>query len=920
MINFLCFRFILLQFLICSKCVLCQGGSLTIGALFSKENTQTELAFKYAVHWHNIYRTEGAHFNTDIRKVSKNNLFTASKIACNMTNNPPGVVAIFGYEAAKISPMTRSICKKLEIPYIETKWKSIKYPPLVSLNFYPAAELLSEGLATIVKHMNWKGYAIVYQNDNDLMTLQGILKIPEVDDYPVIIKQIEHGFYGPETRSLFKEFKAVGITRVILDCHVDDIITILLQAKEIGFLTMSSNIFLTSLDAHVLDYTVLNTTANITMVRIFDPRNENLIRHVKNWEVGEMRRKAQFNITPHTVRTTAALMIDAVDLFVESINHLHRTEKIQPRLMNCYGSDTWEGGYRIAAYMKEHHLSDPVTGPIQFDDFGRRVNFTLHVVELNLDKVKATWSPANGTLLNMTLTAQEHRQLVLRSLQKQRIVVSSKILAPYLMYRNRSNLNEDVGSKYEGYVADLIEKVAQELKFTYEFYITPEGVNGNYDENSQTWSGIMGDVISGVAQLGISDLTVNHQRRQFVDFSNYFMTLGISILYKEPDEGEENMFAFKDPLADDVWIYTATAFLGISIMLYLIARMAPGDWGNPHPCDENPQELENIWNLGNSFWLTMGSIMTQGCDILPKGISSRMAVAMWWFFSLLMTSSYTANLAAYLAKERMGPSINNLDDLLNQNKIKFGTLINGTTYEFFKTSNYSKHKQVWEKMSNFKPSPFVGSNPEGVKRVLNKNQDYAFFMESSSLEYERNKECELIKIGDWLDSKGYGIAMPLDAPYRSEINNAILKFQESGELQTLKDRWWKELNEGEVCETNESEPGEQGLKLENVGGVFWVLGVGVGISFLISIIEFLWNVHNVSVQDHVTYFEALVVEFKFAINFWVTKKAVRMEVKESSQSRQGSESRSIAGRMLQNAGSFLKLDTIFDRMSMGRND
>jgi ionotropic glutamate receptor len=34
--------------------------------------------------------------------------------------------------------------------------------------------------------------------------------------------------------------------------------------------------------------------------------------------------------------------------------------------------------------------------------------------------------------------------------------------------------------------------------------------------------------------------------------------------------------------------------------------MAPGDWENPHPCDRHPDELENIWDLKNSLWLTLG--------------------------------------------------------------------------------------------------------------------------------------------------------------------------------------------------------------------------------------------------------------------------------------------------------------------------
>lgn len=46
--------------------------------------------------------------------------------------------------------------------------------------------------------------------------------------------------------------------------------------------------------------------------------------------------------------------------------------------------------------------------------------------------------------------------------------------------------------------------------------------------------------------------------------------------------------------------------------------MAPDDWESSHPCDKEPEELENIWNMHNCIWLTMGSIMGQGCDILPK--------------------------------------------------------------------------------------------------------------------------------------------------------------------------------------------------------------------------------------------------------------------------------------------------------------
>lgn len=37
--------------------------------------------------------------------------------------------------------------------------------------------------------------------------------------------------------------------------------------------------------------------------------------------------------------------------------------------------------------------------------------------------------------------------------------------------------------------------------------------------------------------------------------------------------------------------------------------MAAGDWENPHPCDEEPEELENIWNMHNCIWLSVGNFL-----------------------------------------------------------------------------------------------------------------------------------------------------------------------------------------------------------------------------------------------------------------------------------------------------------------------
>ena len=80
---------------------------------------------------------------------------------------------------------------------------------------------------------------------------------------------------------------------------------------------------------------------------------------------------------------------------------------------------------------------------------------------------------------------------------------------------------------------------------------------------------------------------------------------------------------------------------------------------------------------------------TLGCEIAPQAISTRMVACLWWFFTLIMISSYTANLAAFLTITKMESPIESAEDLAKQTKIKYGTLNAGSTKDFFKVSYHS---------------------------------------------------------------------------------------------------------------------------------------------------------------------------------------------------------------------------------------
>ena len=57
--------------------------------------------------------------------------------------------------------------------------------------------------------------------------------------------------------------------------------------------------------------------------------------------------------------------------------------------------------------------------------------------------------------------------------------------------------------------------------------------------------------------------------------------------------------------------------------------------------------------INHSLWWAWAAVMWMGCEVAPKALSTRFIAGMWYLFTLIMVSSYTANLAASLTAENL---------------------------------------------------------------------------------------------------------------------------------------------------------------------------------------------------------------------------------------------------------------------------
>ncbi|XP_021195640.3 glutamate receptor ionotropic, kainate 2 isoform X4 [Helicoverpa armigera] len=842
--------------------------TIRIGGLFHPEDEKQEVAFRYAVERVNADRAvlPRAKLLAQVETISPQDSFHASKRVCHLLRS--GVAAIFGPQSAPAAAHVQSICDTMELPHLETRWDYRTRRESCLVNLYPHPAALSRAYVDLVRAWGWRSFTIVYENSDGLVRLQELLKAHGPSELPVAVRQLPDSH---DYRPLLKQIKNSAESHIVLDCTTERIRDVLQQAQQIGMMSDYHSYLITSLDLHSVDLEEFKYGGtNITALRLLDPERADVQRVVRDWVYDEARkgRKLQLGHTTAKenmtfIKTETALMYDAVHLFAKALHDLDTSQQIDVRPLSCEAEDTWPHGYSLINYMKIVEMKG-LTGVIKFDHQGFRSDFTLDIIELTRDGLQkaGTWNSSEG--VNYTRSYGENQKQIVEILQNKTLIVTTILSSPYCMRREASEKLTG-NAQFEGYAIDLIHEISKILGFNYTFKLAPDGRYGSYNRETKEWDGMIRELLEQRADLAIADLTITYDREQVVDFTMPFMNLGISVLYRKPIKQPPNLFSFLSPLSLDVWIYMATAYLGVSVLLFILARFTPYEWHQTHTPDG--EKMENIFSLANCLWFAIGSLMQQSCDFLPKAVSTRMVAGMWWFFTLIMISSYTANLAAFLTVERMDSPIESAEDLAKQTKIKYGALKGGSTAAFFRDSNFSTYQRMWSFMESARPSVFATSNKEGEERVVRGKGAYAYLMESTTIEYVVERNCDLTQVGGMLDSKGYGIAMPPNSPYRTAISGAVLKLQEEGKLHILKTKWWKEKRGGGSCrdETSKSSSTANELGLANVGGVFVVLMGGMGVACVIAVCEFVWKSRKVAVDERASLCSEMASELRSAL-------------------------------------------------------
>ncbi|XP_046580378.1 glutamate receptor 3-like isoform X2 [Haliotis rubra] len=411
---------------------------------------------------------------------------------------------------------------------------------------------------------------------------------------------------------------------------------------------------------------------------------------------------------------------------------------------------------------------------------------------------------------NFTRTKVGEKSLPRAKVEKLRVV--ARLHEPFVMKNSEG--------EFEGFNVDLLSLIAQKVNFTYEII---EVTDTEYD--GEIINGMVQELLTGNASMAVGALEVTAKMEEDISFSYTILSTKASILVKK-GESTRNFFQFLGPFSIGLWFMILGFIMVAGTALYTMSRF-----------DHTQENSEQRFDLKESLWYSINVLLQGTTEYSPQTTSMRTIIAFFWFCVLIIDAAYTANLAAYLTLQQMDNRIRTVYDLAGQTEMLYGVENNSNLMTFFKTASVDPYERMWAFMK-LKEEQTILSNKTKIVELV-KDDKYAFIADRVVNDYYALGHCELESIEQNFGQKDFSLGFPRGAPYKDDVNRALLSLKEEGKLDILTKKWWTSRTNctGDSKTRSIKDKTTKELELTNMFGVFIVLGSFVVLSVIVEIIE-----------------------------------------------------------------------------------
>ncbi|XP_028459066.1 glutamate receptor ionotropic, delta-1 [Perca flavescens] len=834
-----------------------------IGAIFEENAGRDDEIFQLAISDLSLNDDilQSEKITHSVKLIEPNNPFQAVQEACELMNQ--GILALVTSTGCAAASALQSLTDAMHIPHLFIQRNGDGAPRTAcQLNPSPDGESytlaarppvrINDVLLTLVSELHWQKFIIFYESDYDIRGLQTFMDQASRLGLDVSLQRVDRNVSRVFT-DLFNTMRTEELNR-----YRDTLRRAVLLMSPRGaqvFIHQAVETNLASKDSHwvyaneeVSDADIMelvhSSLGRMTIIRQVFPlwRDTNVRCMRNNHRISSLLCDPQEGYL-QSLEVSNLYLYDSVLMLANAFYRKLEDRKWHSMAsLNCMRKSTkpWNGGWSMLDTIQKGRISG-LTGMMDFRAEGSNSHVQFEILGTSYSetfgkdvKRLASWDSTRG--LNGSL--KENR--IESGMQGVTLKIVTLLEEPFVMVAENI-LGQP--KRYKGFSIDVLDALAKILGFKYDIYQVGDGKYGSELPNG-SWNGMIGELIGKRADLAVSAITITPERESVVDFSKRYLDYSVGILMRKSEE-KINIFSLLAPFDLAVWACIAAAIPVVGIMIFLLRRIQAvrcqsNAGGHPPPSVST--------SLQSAIWIVYGAFVQQGGDSILGSVALRIVMGSWWLFTLIVCSSYTANLAAYLTVSRMDNAVRSFQDLSKQVDLVYGTVRDSAVYDYFQAKGTNPLEQdstfaeLWKtinKNNAFENS--VSSPSEGIKKV--KRESYAFLWDMAVVEYAAltDDDCTLTVAGNGMSTRGYGMALQHGSPYRDLFSQKILELQEKGDLDILKQKWWPRKGRCDLQSHADAQPEGRALRLHSFAGVFCILAAGLLLALLVAALETWWN-------------------------------------------------------------------------------
>ncbi|XP_030642618.1 glutamate receptor ionotropic, delta-1 isoform X1 [Chanos chanos] len=834
-----------------------------IGAIFEQNAIRDDEVFQLAISDLSLNDDilQSERITHSIKLIEPNNPFQAVQEACELMNQ--GILALVSSTGCAAANALQSLTDAMHIPHLFVQRQGDGTPRTeCQLNPSPDGERytlaarppvrLNDVMLTLVTELRWHKFIVFYDSEYDIRGLRSFLDRASRLGLDVSLQQVDRNI-SKVFSTLFSTMRTEELNRY-RDTLRRAILLLSPRAAQV-FIHQAVETNLASKDSHwvyaneeVSDTEIMelvhSAIGRMTVIRQIFPlwRDTNIRCMRNNHRISSLLCDPQEGYL-QSLEVSSLYLYDSVLMLANAFYRKLEDRKWHSMAsLNCMRKSTkpWNGGWSMLDTIQKGRISG-LTGLMDFRNDGANSHVQFEILGTSYSetfgkdvKRLATWDSSRG--LNGSL--KENR--VDSGMLGVTLKVVTLLEEPFVMVAENI-LGQP--KRYKGFSIDVLDALAKLLGFKYEIYQVADGKYGSPLPNG-SWSGMIGELISKRADLAVSAITITPERENVVDFSKRYLDYSIGILMSKSKE-KINIFSLLAPFDLAVWACIAAAIPVVGVMIFLLRRIQCAHSQNP-PGPHQPASVTT--SLQSAIWIVYGAFVQQGGESIMSSMALRIVMGSWWLFTLIVCSSYTANLAAYLTVSRMDNAVRTFQDLAKQTDLTYGTVRESAVYEYFRVKGTNPLEQdstfaeLWRTINKNQGQENSVSNPsEGIQKA--KQDLYAFLWDMAVVEYAAltDDDCTLTVTGNSVSSKGYGLALQHGSPYRDLFSQKILELQEKGDLDILKQKWWPRKGRCDLDSHADPQPEGRALRLHSFAGVFCILAAGLLLACLVAALETWWS-------------------------------------------------------------------------------